>query len=444
MAWRIDSLEGGLKVFFAACLLLQLATCALLLTAWPAWQALALAVTLSTLLALVFWSLYRRILAVFRRAGMQLDALQGQDYSVRARPVFIAGRVAELHRQLDTLADSLQSRKTGQDQQSLLLYRLIDQLNTPILIFDQRLKLSYANPAFVHLFGRPWETQRNASPALLGLVSEPRWQFTDPQRSQQWQIRHSLFWEQGHSHQLLVFINIQAALRENQLKAWQKLIQIMSHEIRNSLTPVVALVQNLQARYSNEREQQALQVIDERCRHLQDFVKRYTELHNAPVLKQEWLNAQALFQRLADLFPDAHLQVTGARSQLWADAVLLQQVLINLTKNALEAGSAPGTIKVAFNRNEQHVEIRVLDRGQGVASPDNLFVPFYSTKPQGQGIGLSLSRHFIEQMGGQLTLANNPDGVGACATIRLPQPSRMQQRPISEYARPKSDAPHSV
>jgi two-component system nitrogen regulation sensor histidine kinase NtrY len=444
MAWRIDSLEARLKLLFAAALLLQLATCALLLTAWPAWQVVALAGTLSVFLALLFWSSYRRITAVFRRASTQLDALQGHDFSVRAKPVFTAGRAAELHQQLDALADSLQSNKTGQHQQSLLLYRLIDQLNTPILIFDQRLRLSYANPAFATLFGRPWETQRNASPAQLGLLSEPQWQFKDPQNAQQWQIRHSLFWEQGHGHQLLVFIDIHTALRENQLQAWQKLIQIMSHEIRNSLTPVVALVQNLQARSTDEREQQALQVIDERCRHLQDFVKRYTELHKAPVLKPDWLSAQALFQRLTDLFPDADLQATGLRAQLWADAMLLQQVLINLTKNALEAGSAPGTIRVAFHRNEQHIEIRVLDRGQGVASPDNLFVPFYSTKPQGQGIGLSLSRHFIEQMGGQLTLSNNPDGVGACAAIRLPQPPRIQERPNSERARPKPDVPHSA
>jgi len=444
MAWRIESLETRLQLSFAVGLVLQLGTCALLLTAWRAWQVATLAGTLGVALTLLFWSSYGRIMAVFRRASAQLDALQGHDYSVRAKPVFGAGRVAEFQQQLGTLADSLQSRMSGQHQQSLLLYRLIDQLNTPMLIFDQRLKLSYANPAFANLFGLPWETQRNASPARLGLLSEPQWQFADPHKSQQWQIRHSLFWEQGHGHQLLVFIDIQTALRENQLQAWQKLIQIMSHEIRNSLTPVVALVQNLQARSTNEREQLALRVIDERCSHLQDFVKRYAELHKAHAPEPQWLDAQALFQRLTDLFPEANLRASGLRAQLRADAMLLQQALINLTKNALEAGSAPGTIKVAFQRNEQHIEIRVLDRGRGIASPDNLFVPFYSTKPQGQGIGLSLSRHFIEQMGGQLTLTNNPDGIGACATIRLPQPPRMQQSPISEPARPKSDLSQSV
>src|SRR5687767_3264254 len=105
MVWRIDSLEARLKAFFAACLLLQLATCALLLTTLPAWQAVALAVALSAVLVSLFWTLYRRTIAVFRRASAQLDALQSQDYSVRAKPAFSAGRVAEFHRQLDALAD---------------------------------------------------------------------------------------------------------------------------------------------------------------------------------------------------------------------------------------------------------------------------------------------------------------------------------------------------
>jgi two-component system, NtrC family, nitrogen regulation sensor histidine kinase NtrY len=444
MVWRIESLEGRLKLCFAVVLLLQFATCALLLTVWRTWEVVTLACILGVLLTLLFRSSYELLIAVFRRASTQLDALQGDDYSIRAKPVFSAGRVAELHQQMGTLADSLQRRMSGQHQHSLLLYRLIDQLNTPMLIFDQKLRLSYANHAFTHLFGLPWERQRNVSPQGLGLVSEPRWQFKDPQKAQQWQIRHSLFWEQGRGHQLLVFIDIQTALRESQLQAWQKLIQIMSHEIRNSLTPVAALVQSLQVRSTDERQQLALQVIDERCRHLQEFVKRYTGLHKAHALKPQWLHAGTLFQRLNDLFPKADLEASGLHAQLWADDMLLQQVLINLTKNALEAGSAPGTIKVTFLRNEQNIEVRIADRGQGIARPDNLFVPFYSTKPQGQGIGLALSRHFIEQMGGQLTLANNMEGTGACASIRLPQPPRMQQRPISEHGRPESDVSHPV
>jgi len=203
------------------------------------------------------------------------------------------------------------------------------------------------------------------------------------------------------------------------LQAWQKLIRVLSHEIRNSLTPVAALTQSLQGKMSSEREQQALELIGERCQHLQDFVSRYAELHKPLHLQPQWLSAEALFQRLTALFPDAQLQAKGLQIELWADSVFLQQTLINLIKNAVEAGSPTGSIEMIFSQREQGNEIRIVDGGQGIANPDNLFVPFYSTKTQGQGIGLSLSRHIIEQMGGQLTLSNNANGVGACALILL-------------------------
>ncbi|WP_049630837.1 PAS domain-containing sensor histidine kinase [Cellvibrio sp. pealriver] len=422
--WRINSLEAKLKVAFIVGLLLQLVCCAFLLFALQVWQVLLVALLLLVFNGMVFRRIYRAIFSAFRRASVQLEALQNQDYSLHAKPVFAQGKVAEFHQQVTALGESLQRNKTDYDQQLFLLYRLIDQLNTPIVVFDHRVQLSYANAAFADLFGSPWQTMRHASPSLLGLIAEPEWQFKDAAKAQQWQIRHSRFLDQGQSYQLLVFINIQSVLRENQVEAWQKLIRILSHEIRNSLTPVAALSQSLQGKLAGEREQQALELIGERCQHLQDFVSRYAELHKPLHVQYQWLQASALFQRLAALFPDAQLRAKGLQTELWVDSVLLQQVLINLIKNAIEAGSPPGTIEMIFSQREQGSEIRIIDAGQGIANPDNLFVPFYSTKHQGQGIGLSLSRHIIEQMGGHLTLANNSSGQGACALIQFePSPS---------------------
>jgi two-component system nitrogen regulation sensor histidine kinase NtrY len=196
----------------------------------------------------------------------------------------------------------------------------------------------------------------------------------------------------------------------------------LSHEIRNSLTPVAALTQSLQSKASSERDQQALELIGERCQHLQDFVSRYAELHKPLQIQTQWIKTEILFQRLTALFPDAQLQAKGLHLQIWADLVLLQQVLINLIKNALEAGSSAGSIELHFGQHDHQNEIRVIDKGHGIANADNLFVPFYSTKTQGQGIGLSLSRHIIEQMGGQLSLNNNSKGAGACALVTLPRP----------------------
>jgi len=422
MAWRTKSLEAQLKISFIVGLLLQLICSGFLVFTLPWWQVVIIAAMLVVVNSFVFWRIYQKIFVAFRRASVQLEALQNQDYSLIAKPAFYAGKVAEFHQQLNTLGESLQQHKTHYDQQLFLLYRLIDQLNTPILVFDHRLQLSYANAAFADLFGRPWEALRHASPSLLGLVAEPDWQFSDSNKAQQWQIRTSRFIDQGQHYQLLVFINIQVALREGQLQAWQKLIRVLSHEIRNSLTPVAALTQSLQHKITSEREQQALELIGERCQHLQDFVSRYAELHKPLHMEPQWLNAENLFQRLTVLFPDANLRAKGLHINLWADSVFLQQTLINLIKNAIEADSPSGSIEVIFNQREQGNEIRIVDGGHGIANADNLFVPFYSTKTQGQGIGLSLSRHIVEQMGGQLSLANNPDGVGACAVIFLKRP----------------------
>jgi two-component system, NtrC family, nitrogen regulation sensor histidine kinase NtrY len=422
MTWRTDSLEFHLKFALIGCLLLQLCCCGFLLLLFPWWQVVLTGALVTLINGLLFRRIYQKIFIAFRRASVQLEALQYQDYSLFAKPVFTAGKIADFHQQLNTLSDSLQRHKSDYDQQLFLLYRLIGQLNTPILVFDHRLQLSYANNAFADLFGRPWQALRHASPSLLGLSTEPEWQFVDSAKAQQWQIRHSRFLDQGQSYQLLVFINIQAALREGQLQAWQKLTRVLSHEIRNSLTPVAALSQSLQGKITGEREQQALKLIGERCQHLQDFVSRYAELHKPLHIQPQWLKAEMLFQRLVTLFPEADLHAKGVHTELWVDAVLLQQVLINLIKNAIEAGSAPGSVEIIFNQREHAHEIRIVDSGHGIANSDNLFVPFYSTKTQGQGIGLSLSRHIIEQMGGQLTLSNNANGIGACAWIHLHRP----------------------
>jgi len=420
MIWRTDSIEFQLKLCFTVLLFLQLICVGALFLLLEKWQVILIILLLVSINLLLLKYFYQKMTTAFSRASVQLDAIQQEDYSLFARSAFTQGCVAEFHQQLNRLGESLQQHKSHYDQQLFLLYRLIDQLNTPIIVFDHRLQLSYANTVFAELFGQPWQTLRHASPALLGLISEPEWQFTDINKAQQWQIRHSRFLDQGQSYQLLVFINIQAALREGQLQAWQKLIRVLSHEIRNSLTPVAALTQSLQTKITSEREQQALDLIGERCQHLQDFVSRYAELHKPLQIQPQWLNSGILFQRLTALFVDAELQAKGLQIDLWADLVLLQQVLINLIKNAIEAGSS--SIEIIFSLREQFNEIRIIDKGQGIANPDNLFVPFYSTKTQGQGIGLSLSRHIIEQMGGQLVLSNNQNAPGACALITLPRP----------------------
>ena len=421
MAWNSDSLEAQNRIQSMLITLLSLSLAALIGWLWPYWWVW-LSVS-GVFMLIIKWQQLagQRTTAALRRSSVQLEAMQNQDYSLQAKAVFQTGIAAQLQQQLQQLSEQLQQRKSHFDEQQFLLYRLIDQLNTPILVFDHKQQLSYANNEFSQLFGRPWQSMRHASAESLGLIAKPQWNFSHKEKAKQWQIRQSRFLDQGQKHQLLVFINIQAALRETQLQAWQQLIRILSHEIRNSLTPVQSLSEYLQQKLPQGREQEALALIRERSQHLQDFVSRYAELNKELRIQHQQIQARELVHSLQILFLQHQLQATGADLQLHSDLTLLQQVLINLIKNAIEAGSPAGTVELRFRKLQHSVEIQLLDQGCGLSNQQDLFVPFYSTKPQGQGIGLTLCRQIIEQLGGELSLQSRTDGIkGARAILELP------------------------
>jgi nitrogen fixation/metabolism regulation signal transduction histidine kinase len=425
MAWNFkvlpaESLESSLRWQGLSLWLCTTALALLVSWTWPLWWVWLMALLFTLWLNRQQQLQAKRQLAAFNRASVQLEALHNQDYSLQARAAYRSGIAAGFQQQLHQLSQQLQQRKSFFDEQQFLLYRLIDQLNTPILVFDHKQQLSYANNEFVTLFGRPWQSMRHASASLLGLHPEPDWHFADAVKQRQWQIRHSRFLEQGQRQQLLVFINIQSALRETELRAWQQLIRVLSHEIRNSLTPVLALSEHLQQKLPDGREQQALQVILERSRHLQDFVSRYSELNKPLTINLQRIDSDQLCNALQLLFDGQLITHAGPAITFVSDMTLLQQVLINLLKNAFEAGSPPGTVEIRC-RQQSQVLIEVLDQGQGLLALQDLFVPFYSTKPTGQGIGLVLCRQIIEQLGGSLSLANRTDhSNGVCAQIILP------------------------
>ena len=352
---------------------------------------------------------------------MHLEAVKNEDYCQYAKPAFSTGKVIEFHQDLENLSTHLQLLKSRYDQHIFLIYRLIEQLDSPILVFDQHPQLTYANSAFNELFPQPWQIFRHASPKLLGLeFIEGNWRFKDEVRNSKWQIRFSEFIDKGQTHQLIVFINIEAVLRQSQLSAWQQLIRVLGHEIRNSLTPVSALAQGLSLKAEGDREKQALTVITERCQHLQDFVSRY-----ASITKPFHLNCQKILaansaKRIQGLLKEVNLSVEINAEHFWADPAFIEQVLLNVVKNADEASEAGASIKLIFSENAKTSIIEVIDNGHGFANLDNLFVPLYSTKQNGQGIGLSFCRNVIEHHKGSITLANNANGVGVTVSIYLP------------------------
>lgn len=374
------------------------------------------------------------VITGFSRALLQLEAVKLEDYKLYAKPAFPRGIVGKFHRQLREFSEDLSIKKLHYDQHVFLVYQLIAQLDTPILVFNHKNQLTYANDAFSILYDQPWQMYRHASPKLLSLVKqEDRWQLEQTSQQsrlkekQQWQISQSTFIDAGVEHQLLVFTNIESALRTSQFNAWQQIIRVMGHEIRNSLTPVSTIAESLLVRTEIARDKEALALISERCLHLQDFINRYASVSRQLNLSYQQISVAQLANRLKGLFSNIELEVVVIAQWIWADNSILEQVLINLIKNAHEAGAR----KVVLNISEDNkmTIIKVIDDGHGFTNLENLFVPLFSTKQGGQGIGLSFCRNIIEQHQGNIKLVNNRNQ-GVTVTITLPlKPSKSDNGP---------------
>ena len=431
------SLEKTLICFALLSCLLSSVACYILLDQVALHQSLPILGTLCfiALFGWLFMLFYRTVINSFHRNQAHLDAILNEDYNQIVKPSYPAGCVNTLQQQLIALSESLYQKKSRYDQHVFLVYQLIAHFNVPIVVLDQRDKLDYANQAYGDLKGMPWQSLRHMGVSSLGLVfNNGQWQFSDVITQQHWQIRHSEFVEQGQTHQLLVMINISSALRESQLNAWQQIIRVLGHEIRNSLTPVASMAESLASQLTTERQQQALGIISERCNHLNEFVGRYASINQRLTLTPSLIDCEPLIEQIKLLYPKAQITAAIDCSPIYADRTFLFQVLINLIKNAVEASAEPAKISVnisaqislntsAPNSRQKApsiYQIIVKDCGQGLANPDNIFVPFYTTKQGGQGIGLSFCRNIIEQHGGSLTLTNNTDQPGASATILLP------------------------
>ncbi len=424
--FKSKTIEGFISFWLTlfTVLFLSLLILLLWLLGLSVWQIVLVTLPASLLGGMAIVSFRSKVISGFSRALLHLEAVRMEDYKQYAKPVFSKGIVGSFYQQLRDFSGYLSIKKLHYDQHVFLVYQLIDQLDTPILVFNQKNQLTYANGAFSVLYGQHWQMYRQASPKLLGLIKQKDgWQLQLPnlannqQKRQQWQISQSTFIDDGVAHQLLVFTNIESALRTSQIKAWQQIINVMGHEIRNSLTPVSSIAESLSVRTEIVRDKEALALISERCDHLQDFINRYASLSRQSNLNYQQIPAAQLVNRISGLFTNIQLEVSALVQSVWADKSTLEQVLINLIKNAKEAGAQK--IVLDFSEDNGKTTIKVIDDGHGFTNLENLFVPLFSTKQDGQGIGLSFCRNIIEQHRGSITLDNNRIK-GVTVTIILP------------------------
>ena len=371
-------------------------------------------------------------------------ALREDDFSFRARGARRGDALGDLALEINALAGTLQTQRSTALEALTLVERVMTSMQAPVLAFDGQSRLRLHNVAADRAFGltRPASDGRTAEELRLDrllevadediyigeakLMSAPRYV-----------VRRTTFRLRGVPHVLLVLSDVGAALREEERQAWQRLIRVLGHEINNSLTPIKSIAGSLRGRLpetmpaENLRDlTRGLAVIEDRAASLNRFLQAYQQLSTLPAPRLEAVALRPLLERIVQVEQRIAVElVAGPEVMLHADPDQLQQVLINLVQNAtdaaMEAAAADGggpAVRVAWSApsREGQAVIQIFDNGLGLLNPVNLFVPFYTTKPNGTGIGLALAQQIVIAHKGAVSLVNRTDGPGCMAEIRMP------------------------
>lgn len=409
-----------------------LLACALLL--WPSWFTPGWWLLLAPLASAVVirWQ-FRRLVHPLYTLGGLLEALRQGDYSLRGVRSSVLG---DLVYDLNALAERLQAERLEFEESSFLLGKTLAAMDSAVMVFDRDGRLRLANPAACQLLARSREQMFGRSIAELTLEpvlaassgSVLRHRFAA--REGRFEVRHVPLRSDGRSAQLLVINDVGRALREEERQAWQRLLRVLGHEVNNSLAPIRSMADTLGTLLAREpmpedwREDMhaGLQVVSRRAAALSRFLAGYSRLARLPPPQRRRVDVAAVVARVAPMEAQLQVQVgTSTALHVLADPDQLEQALINLLRNAAEAAGGDGRVGIRWRRDGGRALIEVLDDGPGPPDSDNLFVPFFTTKPQGSGIGLALVRQIAEAHEGDAQLVRRDDGVrGACARLWLP------------------------
>jgi two-component system, NtrC family, nitrogen regulation sensor histidine kinase NtrY len=384
--------------------------------------------------------LHGQVVRPLQTLSNMVAAIREEDFSFRLRGGNREDSLSDLILEINALATRLQQQKISALEATALLKKVMVEIDVAVFTFDQQQRLRIVNRAGEQLMGR-------IAPRMLGLTAEelglleflqtsgPQTrQMTFPGKHGRWAISHTAFRENGVPHQLLIISDLSRALRQEERQAWQRLIRVLGHELNNSLAPIKSIagtLSSLAARSALPEDltqdmRQGLRVIENRVESLNRFMQAYTQLARMPAPTRIRMEVGPLVERVATLehrLPVKTLE--GPLVAIEADPDQLEQLLINLIRNAADASldpslRQPGSVEVGWRTNARSVEIFIRDEGPGLLNSDNLFVPFFTTKHGGSGIGLILSRQIAEAHGGVLQLANRPDRSGCEAVVALP------------------------
>ena len=389
-------------------------------------------------------------------------ALREDDYSFRARGGRRNDAMGDLALEINALAGMLQVQRVGAMEAMALVERVMKSMQSPVLAFDPEGRLKLLNAAAERAFNLRQHNTANRSAGkpdsgkldlerLLRAEDNDLLSLSSSQQLARWVVKRTGFRLRGVPHTLFVLSDVSEALREEERLAWERLIRVLGHEINNSLTPIKSIAGSLRSRLTSIAEQseededfaRGLEVIEDRAESLNRFLQAYRELMGLPAPRLQSVSVEAVAKRVAKLETRVPVTVTGTTDvTLLADPDQLSQALINLVRNAAEASLSPDasdaltprnspdsvpepripSVEVTWETAHGEVLISIIDNGPGLTNASNLFVPFYTTKPGGTGIGLVLAQQIAMAHSGSVQLVNRSDGRGCRACLRLPLP----------------------
>ncbi len=398
-----------------------------------------------TILIVTVWlgfaaSTRQRVAFPLQTLSNLLAAMREGDYSMRGRGATAPDALGDVIREVNALGQTLREQRLGAVEATTLLRKVVEEIDFAVFTFDGTQQLLVVNRAGERLLGLPAERMLGRTAAELNLAgclegeSARTLEVSFPGGTGRWGMRRSTFREGGLQHQLLVLSDLSRALREEERQAWQRLIRVLGHELNNSLAPIHSVAESMEtllgrlpvpAEWPSDASadmKSGFGVIRARSEALGRFMSAYARLARLPQPQHAPVDVARWIARTVSL--EQRLNVTvvpGPRVIISADGDQLDQLLINLLRNATDAAlETGGGVRVGWSKNGESIDVWVEDDGPGLSNTANLFVPFFTTKPGGSGIGLVLSRQIAEAHGGSLILMNRKASHGVRARLRLP------------------------
>ncbi len=381
-------------------------------------------------------ALQDRVVRPLQTMANLLTALREGDFSTRARGANRDEPLGDVMAEINQLGGVLQEQRLGALEATALLRTVMEEIDVAIFAFDANETLRLINRTGQELLAQPAERILGRHAGELDLADVLTGEDTRVLTrtfaggTGRWGMRRTSFREGGLPHSLVVIADLSQPLREEELKAWQRLVRVIGHELNNSLAPIKSIAGSLSTLLKRPQKPSdwetdmrgGLEIIEARAEGLNRFMQSYARLAKLPPPTRAAVEIAPLLRRVTALEARMPVQIIeGTNLTARLDAAQIEQVIINLVKNAVDATlDTGGSVRLSWRKTPGQVEIVVEDDGPGIANLQNLFVPFFTTKPSGSGIGLVLCRQIAENHGGTLTLENRANASGCIARMRLP------------------------